>query len=138
MAECRYTDPYRSCNAPGTCDRPHLRGQTPEEIIRDDVASQSAVELRTRFHQITIAFWIVKIMSTTVGETAADFLSTTLHLGLSLTSIVMAVLLVVALAVQIRLPRYVPAAYWTSVVLISIVGTLISDNLVTTSASRLT
>ncbi len=92
--------------------------------------ARPAVNMLNKVPQVTIAFWIVKIMSTTVGETAADFLSTTLHLGLSLTSIVMAVLLVVALAAQIRLPQYVPAAYWTSVVLISVVGTLISDNLV--------
>lgn len=89
-----------------------------------------AMELLNKVPEVTLAFWIVKIMSTTVGETAADFLNVTLHLGLSITSIVMAALLVAALAVQIKLPRYVPAAYWTSVVLISVVGTLISDNLV--------
>jgi uncharacterized membrane-anchored protein len=80
--------------------------------------------------EVTLLFWVVKILSTTVGETAADFLADNLGFGLSLTSLVMAVLLVGALVVQLRARRYVPALYWLAVVLISIVGTLISDNLV--------
>lgn len=80
--------------------------------------------------EIVLLFWVVKIMSTTVGETAADFLAGNLGLGLTATSLLMAGLLAGALGVQFRLRRYVPAAYWLAVVLVSIVGTLISDNLV--------
>jgi len=79
---------------------------------------------------VTLVFWIIKICATTVGETAADVLSTTFHLGLVVTSIVMAVLLIIALFVQLRATRYVPTIYWIAVVFISVVGTLISDNLV--------
>lgn len=79
---------------------------------------------------VTLIFWIIKIMATTVGETAADFLSVNLKLGLTNTSFIMAGLLVVALVFQLRARRYVPALYWTVVVFISVVGTLISDNLV--------
>lgn len=79
--------------------------------------------------EVTLVFWIVKIMATTVGETAADFLSTTLHLGLTLTSIVMAVVFIAVLRMQLRAMRYIPWVYWLTVVLISIVGTLITDNL---------
>ena len=78
----------------------------------------------------TLVFWIIKICATTVGETAADVLSTTFHLGLVVTSIVMAVLLVISLLVQFHATRYVPTIYWLTVVFISVVGTLISDNLV--------
>jgi uncharacterized membrane-anchored protein len=80
--------------------------------------------------QITLIFWIIKVLSTTVGETAADFLRTRLHMGLNGTSLVMSVLFLVALAVQLTRNRYIPAVYWTVVVLVSVVGTLISDNLV--------
>jgi uncharacterized membrane-anchored protein len=80
--------------------------------------------------EITIYFWIIKILATTVGETAADFLSTTMNLGLAGTSVVMSGLLVAALIVQLAYRRYVPWVYWVTVVLISIVGTLITDNLV--------
>ncbi len=80
--------------------------------------------------EVTILFWVVKIMSTTVGETAADFLADHVGLGLTNTSLIMAVLLAGALVVQFRTRRYVPGIYWLAVVLISVVGTLISDNLV--------
>jgi uncharacterized membrane-anchored protein len=80
--------------------------------------------------EITIFFWIIKVPVTTVGGTFADLLSDTLRLGLTLTTVVMAVALGVALIVQFRAARYVPALYWLVVALISIVGTLFTDNLV--------
>lgn len=78
---------------------------------------------------VTLSFWFIKIMATTVGETSADLLNVNLHLGLSKTSYLMVALLVAALAAQLRKRRYVPWIYWLSVVLISVVGTLLTDNL---------
>jgi uncharacterized membrane-anchored protein len=79
---------------------------------------------------VTLAFWVAKTFATTVGETAADYLNTNFHLGLTNTSLIMAGLLAVALLVQFTRRRYIPAVYWVVVVLISVVGTLVSDNLV--------
>ncbi|MCW2713558.1 MAG: rane protein [Frankiales bacterium] len=79
--------------------------------------------------EVTVFFWIIKILATTVGETAADYLNTTLGLGLAGTTVVMAVLLAALLGAQFRLRRYVPTVYWSAIVLISVVGTLITDNL---------
>jgi uncharacterized membrane-anchored protein len=79
--------------------------------------------------EVTIFFWIIKIACTTVGETAADYLNMRLGLGLTGTTVFMSSLLVVALIVQFRSKAYVPWIYWLSVVLISVVGTLITDNL---------
>ncbi len=79
--------------------------------------------------EITLYFWIVKILCTTVGETAADFLNINLNFGLTTTSIVTGVLLAVALFFQFKSNRYVPSIYWLSVVLISVFGTLVTDNL---------
>src|SRR6201989_1903824 len=79
--------------------------------------------------EVTIFFWVIKIMCTTVGETAADYLNETLGFGLTNTTIVAGVLLVALLVVQFRLRRYVPAAYWAVVVVISVFGTLITDNM---------
>jgi uncharacterized membrane-anchored protein len=87
-------------------------------------------KLLSRVPEITIYFWIIKILATTVGETAADYLSETLDLGLSITSYIMSGLLAIALLNQFRLKRYVPVSYWLVVVLLSIVGTLITDRLV--------
>src|SRR5690242_9590153 len=80
--------------------------------------------------EVTLYFWIIKVLCTTVGETAADFLNTNLGLGLSGTSYVMSAVLIGALVLQFATTRYRPGIYWLAVVLISIVGTLISDNLV--------
>ncbi len=89
-----------------------------------------AERLWSKVPLITAAFWIIKIMSTTVGETAADLLATRLGLGLTITSWIMTAIFVVFLILQLRSKTYVPALYWATVVLISVVGTLISDNLV--------
>lgn len=79
--------------------------------------------------QITLYFWIIKILCTTVGETGADLLNENLKLGLTITSIIMSVLLIVVLIFQFKADRYIPWLYWLSVVLLSVVGTLITDNL---------
>jgi uncharacterized membrane-anchored protein len=92
-------------------------------------SAPTARTLLNKVPEVTLYFWVIKIMATTVGETAADFLSTTLGLGLTGTSVVIAALLVAALLWQFHAHRYVPATYWTAVVLISVVGTLITDNL---------
>jgi uncharacterized membrane-anchored protein len=80
--------------------------------------------------EITLYFWVIKVLCTTVGETAADYLNSNLGLGLSGTSYVVSAVLIVALVFQFASRRYKPGVYWLAVVLISIVGTLISDNLV--------
>lgn len=79
--------------------------------------------------EITLVFWLIKMMSTTVGETAADFLNMDLQFGLTNTSIVTGVLLAVSLFFQMRATRYQPVLYWVTVVFISVFGTLITDNL---------
>jgi len=76
---------------------------------------------------VTLAFWVIKVLSTTVGETTADYLAVHVGLGVAVTDGIMAVLLALALALQLRARRYVPWIYWLTVVLISIVGTQITD-----------
>lgn len=83
-----------------------------------------------RVPKVTVDFWLIKLMAVTVGETAADFLSANLGLGLSNTSWLMSGLLIAALFAQFAQRKYVPWTYWVTVVLVSIVGTLITDNLV--------
>ena len=79
--------------------------------------------------EVTVFFWVIKILCTTVGESFADYINETLGFGLTNTTLVFSTALVVALVVQFRLNRYVPAVYWLAVVLISVVGTLLTDNL---------
>jgi uncharacterized membrane-anchored protein len=79
--------------------------------------------------EVTLFFWIIKILSTTVGETGADYLAVHAGLGIAVTDGLMAALLAAALTVQLRAARYVPWLYWLSVVLLSVVGTQITDAL---------
>ena len=83
-----------------------------------------------RVPKVTLDFWFIKLMAVTMGETAADYLAVNMGLGLTATSLIMAGVLAVALIAQFAQKRYVPWAYWLAVVLISIVGTLVTDNMV--------
>ncbi len=86
-------------------------------------------QMLNKVPEITLYFWVIKVLCTTVGETFADFLDQNLHLGLTNTTYLMGGLLLVALFSQFMFRRYVPSIYWLAVVLLSIVGTLITDNL---------
>jgi uncharacterized membrane-anchored protein len=77
----------------------------------------------------SLYFWIIKVLATTVGESAADFLNENVGLGLGYTTLLMAGVFLLALAAQFAVTKYVPFLYWLVVVLISVVGTLITDNL---------
>jgi len=89
-----------------------------------------ALVAANRVPDVTVAFWLIKLLAVTMGETAADYLAVNLGLGLTTTSLIMTAVLVAAMMLQFAQKRYVPWAYWLAVVLISIVGTLITDNLV--------
>ncbi len=77
--------------------------------------------------QVTIFFWIIKVLCTTVGETASDFLNVNLGFGLQGTSIAAGICLAIVLFIQFRTKKYTPLIYWLAVVLISVFGTLITD-----------
>ena len=93
-------------------------------------ALETSTTIYNRVPKVTVDFWLVKLMAVTVGETAADFLSANLGLGLSKTSWIMSAFLVVALFIQFAQKKYIPWIYWLTVVFVSVVGTLITDNLV--------
>ena len=90
-------------------------------------AASQVSRLLNKVPEVTAVFWIIKILSTTVGETGADYLAVHVGLGGSITAAIMVGFLVVALALQLRAKNYVPWIYWLTVVLVSIVGTQITD-----------
>jgi uncharacterized membrane-anchored protein len=85
--------------------------------------------LKNRVPEISVVFWIIKVLSTTTGETFADYLNETVGLGLPNTTYIMGSMLIVAMAAQFIVSRYNAFIYWLVVVLVSIVGTLVTDNL---------
>ena len=84
-------------------------------------------QMLNKVPEVTLAFWVIKIMSTTVGETGADYLAVHVGLGTAMTGGIMATLLLAALLMQLRAQLYVPWIYWLTVVLVSVVGTQITD-----------
>lgn len=109
-----------------TTFRTAMSHHAPAEKLPDRPTGRA---LLNKVPEVTVYFWLIKIMATTVGETAADYLNVNLGFGLTWTTVVMAALLAVALGWQFRRTRYEPASYWLVVVFISVVGTLLTDNL---------
>jgi uncharacterized membrane-anchored protein len=92
-------------------------------------ARRGATRMMNKVPEVTAYFWIIKVLCTTVGESLADYLNETLGFGLTNTTLLFGAALTATLVFQFRLTRYVPAVYWLAVVLISVVGTLLTDQL---------
>src|SRR6202049_4246521 len=105
------------------------RPRCSEGQILGDPWSWRLAQMLNKVPEVTLAFWVIKIMSTTVGETGADYLAVHVGLGTAVTGGIMISLLVAALVLQLRMRRYVPWVYWLTVVLVSVVGTQITDAL---------
>jgi uncharacterized membrane-anchored protein len=103
---------------------------SPAQALPTSSAPSYGRRMLNKVPEITVYFWVIKVLCTTVGETFADNLNENLGLGLANTSYVMSAVLIAVLVAQFRARRYVPGIYWLAVVLVSVVGTLISDNLV--------
>ncbi|MGW5047551.1 COG4705 family protein [Streptomyces griseoluteus] len=104
--------------------------ETPETEPGPSASARPSHRLRwNKVPEVTAYFWIIKVLCTTVGETAADLLNEKAGLGLTGVSVLMSALLAVVLVVQFRTKEYRAGVYWLAVALISVVGTLISDNL---------
>jgi uncharacterized membrane-anchored protein len=80
--------------------------------------------------EVTVYFWVITVLATTVGENTADLLNVHLGSGLTRTTVLLGILFVASLVLQVRARRYVPAIYWPAVLLASLVGALLGDNLV--------
>ena len=89
----------------------------------------SARDMLNKVPEVTLYFWVIKVLCTTVGETASDYLASNVGLGLTNTTFITSALLIATLVAQFRVRRYIPPIYWLGIVLISVVGTQITDNL---------
>lgn len=103
----------------------------------DDKHKMTGKHLVNKVPAVTLFFWVIKVLCTTVGETFADFLNVNLGFGLTGTSMTMGILLAVALFFQFKAKKYIPSIYWIAVVFISVFGTLVTDNLTDKMGIRL-
>ncbi|MEU1088772.1 hypothetical protein ABZ401_18405 [Streptomyces sp. NPDC005892] len=95
--------------------------------ITDLYAASATTSVRKKLPEVTLAFWIMKIAATTLGETAGDLFAQTLKIGYFLTTIALLLLFVVTLVVQLGSSRYHPFFYWTVILSTSMAGTTTSD-----------
>ena len=102
--------------------------QAAESTVLSDLdAAAGRRDVLKKLPEVTLAFWIMKIAATTLGETAGDLFSQTLKLGYFLTTIALFLVFVVTLVVQLRSRRYNPFSYWTVILSTSMAGTTMSD-----------
>ena len=87
------------------------------------------IDLASKVPQVTVMFWLIKILATTVGETGGDAVSMTFKLGYAVASLIFLALFVITLTTQVASKRYHPFAYWAVVVATTTVGTTMSDYL---------
>ncbi|MGW1757992.1 COG4705 family protein [Streptomyces mirabilis] len=97
------------------------------ELVADPQAVDPGASVLKKLPEVTLAFWIMKIAATTLGETAGDLFAQTLKLGYFLTTILLFLIFVVTLVVQLRSRRYNPFFYWTVILSTSMAGTTMSD-----------
>jgi uncharacterized membrane-anchored protein len=77
--------------------------------------------------EVTLVFWMIKILATTLGETGGDTLSMSMHLGYLVSTAIFAVIFFAAVAVQITAKKFHPVIYWTTIVATTTVGTTLAD-----------
>ena len=100
---------------------------TADVISTQAPADDNAAEILSKVPAVTIAFWIVKILATTLGETGGDALSMQLNLGYAVSTLIFLAFFIVTLAAQVKSKHYHPVFYWAVVVATTTVGTTTSD-----------
>ena len=81
----------------------------------------------TKVPEVTLAFWIIKIAATTLGETGGDAASMSMNLGYLISTLIFAVIFIVAVIAQIRADRFNPVLYWVTIIATTTVGTTLAD-----------
>lgn len=104
-----------------------LRMTTPLHPLSDHDLEEIGQAAVSKLPHVTVAFWIMKIAATTLGETGGDMFSQTLKIGYFLSTIALFAIFLVSLVVQLRSRRYNPFFYWTVILTTSMAGTTISD-----------
>ena len=84
-------------------------------------------ETLSKVPEVTLVFWIIKVLATTLGETGGDAASMSMNLGYLVSTTIFAVIFVGMVIVQIRAPKFHPVLYWMTIVASTTVGTTLAD-----------
>lgn len=95
-----------------------MTNQTTNTIINNTI---------TKVPEITLVFWIIKIIATTLGETGGDALSMSMSLGYLISSFIFGAIFIIAVILQIRAKKFNPYLYWTTIIATTTLGTTLAD-----------
>ncbi len=84
-------------------------------------------EVFSKVPEVTLIFWIIKILATTLGETGGDAVSMSMHLGYLIATVIFATIFIVAVAVQMSAKKFHPVIYWSTIIATTTVGTTLAD-----------
>src|SRR5512142_3231821 len=84
-------------------------------------------EISSKVPEVTLVFWIIKVLATTLGETGGDTLSMSMNLGYLVSTAIFAAIFAVAVFIQISARRFHPVVYWTTIIATTTVGTTLAD-----------
>ena len=91
------------------------------------MTSDKTEQVLSKVPQVTLGFWVLKILATTLGETGGDALSMSLNLGYLLSTGIFAVIFAIAVVTQILTKRFHPVIYWVTIIATTTVGTTLAD-----------
>ena len=84
-------------------------------------------EVFSKVPEVTLMFWLIKILATTLGETGGDAVSMSMNLGYLLSTVIFAAIFIAAVMAQIAAKKFHPALYWTTIIATTTVGTTLAD-----------
>lgn len=90
-------------------------------------ASDKETAILSKVPEVTLAFWVIKILATTLGETGGDAVSMSMNLGYLVGTAIFGAVFIAAVAFQIRAPRFHPVVYWFTIIASTTVGTTLAD-----------
>lgn len=84
-------------------------------------------EVLSKVPEITLIFWIIKVLATTLGETGGDALSMSMHLGYLVSTGIFGVIFLIAVVIQVKAKAFHPLIYWTTIIATTTIGTTMAD-----------
>jgi uncharacterized membrane-anchored protein len=95
--------------------------------MKERSMNRRAEEALSKVPEVTLVFWVIKILATTLGETGGDTLSMSMHLGYLDSTVIFAAIFLIAVMVQIRAKCFHPVIYWVTIIATTTVGTTLAD-----------
>ena len=102
----------------------HMTNTTQKQVLANETLANEAL---AKVPEVTLIFWLIKILATTLGETGGDAVSMSMNLGYLLSTAIFAVIFIIAVMAQIKAKQFHPTLYWVTIIATTTVGTTLAD-----------